>query len=323
MEKTKKSSKVDKEKKGKTEKKEKTKKTQKKELTVTRNVLKAMHLKCRSKTLSSLRKSDNKRYKKLIRLCCAFRTRVTPQTLGNRVFFSDDASPDVFHAASQHDSCWIKGSTEDSHYNRPNEKIATPTSSYYWRVESDIDDTSTHQYHPLIEYVARDDIGGLRLLILHRRDKDGSVTPQEQVEMIGQARRTAQKLLKASSSDKEKTATKNKRKRSKDEKKSKKAKKSKKSKKPVISSKRARYQLYESYYEGDDESDYDEEDESDSDEDGSYVPSDDDSDDEGCDSSSEKEDDDEEDDDSNEIDEELTLESASSSSSEEEVSTTY
>lgn len=303
----------------------------KKDVAVTRNVLKAMRLDCHRETLVRLYRQDKSRYRKLVKKCRPFRTKLDGHTPGKRVFFVDPGTDDTFCAASQHPACWVRASLspafEDNAngtlYNRPNEKVATPMFAYYWR---DADE----QYQPLIEYAQRKDVN-LRLLVV--RPIGGFDKPlPDQLTLLAKARRSARKLLR--NVEAEAAPKKQKRKRSKEKKR---AKQKKEKTEDVPQKKRRSKRDNDSGEEDDDFIDSDEdvaESWSDADDD-SYAPSldGDDSGDESADTSSgnddaEIDDDlalDSYDDDGDDDDDSSTSSSSGNSSadSDDEISTTY
>jgi hypothetical protein len=167
------------------DKKDKKKSRTKKDETVARNVIKAMHLQCHRETLSALHKRDRKAYKRLLRKCLRFRTKLDGRTPGNRVFFSWPAKPDVFHAVARYESCFVGATLEHGAvYNRPNEKVATPLAAYYWR------DVSGEHYYTLVDYVARKDVH-IKLLVF----KEGVQSIEDALALLSKTRRSVQKAL--------------------------------------------------------------------------------------------------------------------------------
>jgi hypothetical protein len=256
----------------------------KKEMTVSRNVIKAMRLECHRGQLAELREKDRDCYRRVIKKCRPFRTKVDGKTLVRRVFFSSASRPQEFHAIVEYASCFVSAATDTvsagtaaSVYNRPDERLATPLAHCYWR---DADD----QYHPLLSYVKRKDVD-IKLVVL----ASGKHTSREGRELIAKTHRSIEKLLSSKRKKKDK-----KRKSTTKKEDKKKNKKHKTTSAPKHEKKRRDEEDEEEEAEDEEDSFIEDGDDSEDDseeDDVSYVPTDDDSEDEGADPSTSSEDD--------------------------------
>jgi hypothetical protein len=262
---------------------------QKRDIKRTNHVINALRLPCKRSLLETLAQQQPKQYKKLVKKCRPFGTRFDGKTLGNCVFFCNANEPHDIHALSLYSSCFIKASLDAGGegnsgapvMRRPNEKLATPLSHFYWQ-------DAQEEYHSLMAYVARDDVN-VKLLVYDAEDERDV---QKSLAFIAATRSAVQRLLEKCS-NKTSTPAKHKHRDSKKSKKDKKSKKhdGKKKKKEERKKKKRRHDSEDDSEDSDEESctttsDEDSDDyygdnngwgSSDSEEDGSYEPDSDDS----------------------------------------------
>jgi hypothetical protein len=199
-------------------------KKQKSDIKRTCNVIHALMLPCRRRSLEEMAREQPKLYGKLVKKCQAYQTRCDGETLGNRLFFCNPNKPKEVFSLQTYGACFIGPATTttdnaDIDEAALKQSVAasasppTPLSQFYWR---DADES----HHPLLRYVKT---GDLKLLVTRE-----PVTDLEQaISGIKVLRKTLKKLL-----DEAKTSTPSKKpKKPKKPKKAKKANKDKKTKK--------------------------------------------------------------------------------------------